>query len=153
MQSSGLSAERRARLVRHFELCMNGHFDQMSLANNNPQPQSAPEFSENSEDVITSSSKRKKTSVQKIFDEDRWSPLQKELVEFIHRLEKFEPIEESSFDFKSYVHRIQLSLMDLLEFKNLTFTGVRHIQERVSAPFFMKYIWAKSAKKWYSSKK
>jgi hypothetical protein len=43
MQSSGLSAERRARLVRHFELCMNGHFDQMSLANNNPQPQSAPD--------------------------------------------------------------------------------------------------------------
>ncbi len=54
-----------------------------------------------------------------------------DFVEFIHRLEKFEPIEESSFDFKSYVHRIQLSLMDLLEFKNLTFTGVRHIQELV----------------------
>ena len=167
METPGLSAKRRAHLLKHFALCHSGYFTELAIANNNPQPKPLPEITESSDEVISSAAKRKKSSVQKIFEDDRWSPLQKELgcirsknqekkydfVELIHRLENFEPIDESSFDFKSAVHRIRLNLMDLLEYKNLTFTGVRHIQERVSAPIFMNYIWAKSAKKWHCTKK
>jgi hypothetical protein len=162
-----LTPEEAAYYNNLIKLSNEGHFFQQ-FHQNFLEPEKTQVVEQKDEEVEESPNpKRRKPAVQRIFDQEDWTLLQQELgcirskkqeknfdfEEFTSKLEKFNPLDESSYFFKNYVDRIEKSAKDLLNEKHLTMHGIRIIEEKIPSAIFMKYFWAKSSKKWGCTKK